>query len=159
MAIIKEHKNILAFLDTIAYAEGTPKYGKEDGYNVMFGGETFSDYSDHPRKAITRKMGNSTITSTAAGRYQFLSRTWDAIVKQYGFRGRFIPEAQDLAAIKLIQERKAYQDIINGDFDIAVRKVSNIWASFPGAGYGQPEKKLEELRNVYLKAGGKIRGM
>lgn len=34
MAVIKEHENILAFLDTIAYAEGTPKYGKEDGYNV-----------------------------------------------------------------------------------------------------------------------------
>lgn len=158
MAVIEEHPNIKAFLDTIAYAEGTPLYGDQDGYNVLFGGETFSDCSDHPRKAITRRMGQSSITSSAAGRYQFLTRTWDAIVKQYGFRGRFIPEAQDLAAIKLIQERKAYQDIINGDFDTAARKVSNIWASFPGAGYGQPEKKLDELRDVYIKAGGKLRG-
>ena len=41
MAVIKEHENILAFLGTIAYAEGTPLYDKQEGYNVMFGGETF----------------------------------------------------------------------------------------------------------------------
>lgn len=154
MAVINEHVNIKAFLDTIAFAEGTPRYGDKDGYNVMFGGETFSDYSDHPRKRISKKMGNVVITSTAAGRYQFLSRTWDAIVATYGFKGRFIPEAQDLAAIKLIKERKAYDDIIDGRFAQAVAKCSNIWASFPGAGYGQPEKKLEVLEKAYRGFGG-----
>lgn len=159
MAVIKEHENIKAFLDMIAYAEGTPKYGNQDGYNVLFGGETFNnEYVDHPRKAITRRMGSTSITSTAAGRYQFLTRTWDSIVKQYGFKGRFTPEAQDLAAIKLIQERKAYDDIKNGDFSKAVAKVRNIWASLPGAGYGQPEKKLKDLEKVYKEAGGWIKG-
>lgn len=159
MSVIKEHENIKAFLDMIAYAEGTINYGNEDGYNVLFGGETFDNgYVDHPRKAITRRMGNSSITSSAAGKYQFLTRTWDAIVKQYGFKGRFTPEAQDLAAIKLIQERKAYDDIKNGDFAKAVGKVRNIWASLPGAGYGQPEKKLKDLEKVYKEAGGWLRG-
>jgi len=153
MSVIKEHPNIRAFLDMIAFAEGTPKYGSENGYNVLFGGGTFDNgYVDHPRKKITRKMGGSSITSTAAGRYQFLERTWDAIVKQYGFRGRFIPEAQDLAAIKLIMERRAYDDIKDGRFEVAVDKCRNIWASLPGAGYGQPEKKMETLLVEYKKA-------
>lgn len=156
MAIIEEHKNVKAFLDMLAFSEGTIHYGKNDGYDVLFGGGTFTDYSDHPRQKITRKMGSTSITSTAAGRYQFLSKTWDAIVKTYGFRGRFIPEAQDLAAIKLIRERKAYDDVVAGKFKSAVTKCRSIWASLPGAGYGQPEHKLEALREAYTKAGGTV---
>lgn len=153
MSVIKEHPSIKAFLDMIAFAEGTPSYGKEDGYNVLFGGETFDNqYADHPRIKVTRKMGNRAITSTAAGRYQFLSKTWDSVVKIYGFKGRFTPEAQDLAAIKLIMECRAYEDIKDGRFEVAVDKCRNIWASLPGAGYGQPEKKMEALLAEYKKA-------
>lgn len=69
MAVINEHENVKAFLDMLAFAEGTINYGKEGGYDVLFGGETFSNgYLDHPRKAITRRMGKTSITSSAAGR-------------------------------------------------------------------------------------------
>lgn len=156
MAVINEPINVRAFLDMLGASEGTIHYGNQDGYDVLFGGGLFVGFDDHPRKKITRKMGGRSITSTAAGRYQFLERTWDAIVKQYGFKGRFTPEAQDLAAIKLIKERRAYEDVLAGRFDIAVEKCRNIWASLPGAGYGQPEHKLENLQASYLKAGGTI---
>lgn len=156
MAVIEEHPNVRAFLDMLAVSEGTVNYGKQNGYDVLFGGGLFVGFDDHPRQKITRKMSGRSITSTAAGRYQFLERTWDAIVKQYGFKGRFTPEAQDLAAIKLIKERRAYEDVLAGRFDIAVEKCRNIWASLPGAGYGQPEHKLENLQASYLKAGGTI---
>lgn len=33
-------------------------------------------------------------------------------------------------------------------------KVSNLWASLPGAGYGQPEHRLETLVAAYQRAGG-----
>ena len=39
------------------------------------GGELFTDYSDHPRKLVTL---NPKLKSTGAGRYQLLSRWWDA---------------------------------------------------------------------------------
>lgn len=150
-------RNVLAFLDMLAASEGTIRYGKDDGYDVLFGGQTFSNgYVDHPRQRVTRTMAGKPITSSAAGRYQFLERTWDAIVKQYGFRGRFTPEAQDLAAIKLIKERGALPDVQAGRFEIAVGKCKNIWASLPGAGYGQPEHKLETLLAAYQKAGGVV---
>lgn len=150
-------RNVLAFLDMLAASEGTIRYGKDDGYNVLFGGDTFSNgYVDHPRIKVTKTMNGKPITSSAAGRYQFLERTWDSIVKKYGFRGRFIPEAQDLGAIKLIQGRGAYADVQAGRFADAVKKCRGEWASLPGAGYGQPEHRLETLLAAYRKAGGQL---
>ena len=45
----------------------------EHGYDVIVGGELFTDYSDHPRKLVTL---NPKLKSTGAGRYQLLSRWW-----------------------------------------------------------------------------------
>ena len=42
----------------------------------LVGGELFTDYSDHPRKLVTL---NPKLKSTGAGRYQLLSRWWDAL--------------------------------------------------------------------------------
>ena len=77
------------------------------GYSRMFGGAQFDSFTDHPRTAQTYKMGKTgkTLTSTAAGAYQFPSRTWDGLVKQYGFTD-FTPESQDLGAIALIRTRR-----------------------------------------------------
>ena len=38
------------------------------GYDVIVGGELFTDYSDHPRKLVTL---NPKLKSTGAGRYSF----------------------------------------------------------------------------------------
>lgn len=144
-------KNVLAFLDTIAFSEGTIKFGDQNGYNVIVGGSTFSDYADHPRKLIPLpKLG---IKSTAAGRYQLLSRYWDAYRKQLGLKD-FSPINQDRVALQQIKERRALDDIKAGRFSEAVAKCRNIWASFPGAGYNQHEHKLETLVQAYKRAGG-----
>ncbi|WNW10138.1 glycoside hydrolase family 104 protein [Pseudomonas sp. DTU_2021_1001937_2_SI_NGA_ILE_001] len=141
-------KNVLAFLDMLAWSEGTSTIkASDDGYNVLVGGKLFSDYSAHPRVSV--QLPRYGISSTAAGRYQFLARTWDAIVKNYGFRGRFTPEAQDLAAIKLLTECGALPFIKSGDIRQAIAKAAPIWASLPGAGYGQREHKLANLLEIY----------
>lgn len=152
MPVITEEKaggrNVLAFLDMLAWSEGTSTVkASDDGYNVIVGGALFTDYADHPRRFVPLPRYN--ITSSAAGRYQFLARTWDAIVRNYGFRGRFIPEAQDLAAIKLLIECGAYRLIQQGRIAEAVTKAAPIWASLPGAGYGQREHKLAALLEIY----------
>jgi hypothetical protein len=74
----------------------------------MFGGGLFDSFADHPRQAITRSLGGKPITSTASGAYQFLSRTWDGLVKQYGFTD-FSPKNQDLGAVALVAGRGALQ--------------------------------------------------
>ena len=55
---------------------------RNHGYDVIVGGELFTDYSDHPRKLVTLNP-NST---AGAGRYHFFSRWWDAYRKQFGLK-------------------------------------------------------------------------
>lgn len=142
--------NIAAFLDMLAYSEGTLKYGKDDGYNVIVGGSLFSSYSSHPKKLITL---NPTLKSTAAGRYQLLGRYYDAY-KILLHLNDFSPISQDAIAIQQIRERKALAPISVGNIREAIERCCNIWASLPGAGYGQRENKLENLIDFYKSLGG-----
>lgn len=149
-------KNVVAFLDMIAFSEGTDngrQRTNDHGYDVLVGGGLFTGYADHPRKLVPLpKLG---IKSTAAGRYQLLSRYFDAYKKSLGLKD-FSPLSQDLIAIQQIRERKALQLIQAGQFEQAVSQVRNIWASLPGAGYGQHEHKLDNLLAAYRKAGGTV---
>jgi muramidase (phage lysozyme) len=142
--------NVLAFLDMLAWSEGTDhpnQRSNDDGYDVLVGGQLFTNYSKHPRVVVS--LPRYGIKSTAAGRYQFLARTWDAIVKNYGFIGRFIPRAQDLAAVKLLKECGALPHIQAGRIKEAIAAAAPIWASLPGAGYGQREHDLVALLRIY----------
>ena len=111
---------------------------RNHGYDVIVGGELFTDYSDHPRKLVTL---NPKLKSTGAGRYQLLSRWWDAYRKQLGLKD-FSPKSQDAVALQQIKERGALPMIDRGDIRQAIDRCSNIWASLPGAGYGQFEHGL-----------------
>ena len=71
----------------------------------------------------------------------------------------FGPASQDKWAIQLIKERGALLLIDAGQFDQAVARCRNLWASLPGAGYGQPEQSLARLRRVYLDNGGQLEGV
>ena len=111
-----------AFLDMLAWSEGTDKPGqptKNNGYDVIVGGALFSDYSDHPRKLVTL---NPKLKSTAAGRYQLLSRWWDAYRKQLGLKD-FSPASQDAVALQQIKERRALELIDAGDIRQALSLI------------------------------------
>lgn len=139
-----------AFLSMVAVAEGTKGKG-DDGYNVIVGGKLFSGYSDHPRIKVWIRSIQA--YSTAAGRYQIRRSIFDHYKAVLNLAD-FSPSAQDAIAIKLIRECRALEDVDAGRFDAAVAKCRSRWASFPGAGYGQPEKKIEALRAAYESAGG-----
>ena len=150
MAKINEQKNILAFLDMLAWSEGTKGKG-DDGYNIIVGGTQFANYADHPRQLITLpRLG---IKSTAAGRYQLLSKYYDAY-KRLLKLSDFSPENQDAIAIQQIKERKAYQLIISGQLPAAILQCSNIWASLPGNNYGQRQHKVADLIAKFVEFGG-----
>ena len=75
-----------AFLDMLAWSEGTDNGRQKTEImvaGVIVGGELFTDYSDHPRKLVTL---NPKLKSTGAGRYQLLSRWWDAYRKRLGLK-------------------------------------------------------------------------
>lgn len=146
-------RNVRAFLDAIAWAEGTAGRG-DNGYNILFGGGTFASYADHPRQsfAFTDKAGRQ-LRTTAAGRYQFLARTWDGLRAKLGLAD-FGPASQDAGAIELVRERGALRDVQAGRFTTAITKVRPVWASLPGAGYAQPERSFSTLLAAYQRAGG-----
>ena len=135
--------NARALLDTIALAEGT---SGAQGYNTMFTHRTFGDLSRHPRQ-INRSNGYA---SDAAGRYQFLSTTWDGVAKELGLKD-FSPASQDLAALQLVRRRGVDPDKPLTRETLA--KLAPEWASLPtlqGAShYGQPVKPADQLLRHY----------
>jgi muramidase (phage lysozyme) len=159
--------NRSAFLWMIRHAEGTTD---ANGYRKRFGGGYFSGFIDHPRIAVqfTDKAGRKRWTS-AAGAYQFMAvspipgalgrftemDTWDRVSRKLQLTD-FGPESQDRAALYLIEEAGALNDVDAGRFATAVDKVRRIWASLPGAGYEQPERTLASLESVYVRAGGQL---
>lgn len=146
-------RNQKAFLDMIAYSELGPYLLNhplsDNGYKVIVGGTFFKSYADHPRKLIRLpKLG---IKSTAAGRYQLLSRYYDAYKRQLGLKD-FSPASQDAIALQQIKERKALPLIEQGRIVDAIRRVNNIWASLPGSPYGQHTNELKTLLAAYDSA-------
>lgn len=147
-------ENLKAFLDTISFSEGTDL--GELSYQVMFGGtknkpNIFHGFDDHPRK-INKAGGFS---SSAAGRYQFMPKTWDELSKKLHLKD-FGPGNQDLACIQKLKERGAYDLILKGEFEKAILKCNREWASFPESPYSQPTHTMKELKDYYIKQGGKL---
>lgn len=161
-----DNGNVKAFLAVIRAGEGT---SDADGYRRHFGGSHFDSFADHPRKVITARLGKGphidangnfvqggkTISSSAAGAYQFLTKTWDGLVKRYGFAD-FSPKNQDIAAVALIDGRGALDDVLAGRIEDAIRKCNREWASLPGSPYGQPVKTMAQAIKTYVSNGGVI---
>ena len=146
-------KNVKAFLDVIAYAEGT-----HGSYNISYGGASFSGFGDHPRKWRGSPWGTPGVGSDAAGRYQFKSTSWDEARSKKGLRD-FSPQNQDKAAVYLIERngKSTLENVKNAHdksrFIQALTALSHTWASFPPQRYkNQKVKKADELWAVFQKA-------
>lgn len=151
------HPQVQAFLKAIRVHEGT---SGDDGYNLMFTRLTFDSFKDHPRKINCGVYNGDELCSDAAGAYQFLSTTWDIVAKQIEAKD-FSPYWQDMGAIQLIKNRKAYTSVVKGDIADACDKCSFEWASMPdrnGEGrYGQPNCSFEEFVELFKKYGGVLK--
>lgn len=142
--------NLRAFLAVIRAGEGT---ADAEGYRRHFGGELFDSFADHPRRAITKTLAGKPLTSTAAGAYQFLSRTWDDCARRLQLPD-FSPASQDTAAEFLIKRRGALDDVLAGRVEQAIAKCAREWASLPGSPYGQPVKTMAQCLATYARHGG-----
>ena len=153
--------NVCALLDMLAFAE----LGKamledtrtDNGYRIIVGSIPsklilMNDYDDHPQQLVKIRKG---LSSTAAGRYQQLSRYWPHYRDQLGLPD-FGPLSQDRCAIQQIREQKALPLIQEGRIAEAIDRCRNIWASLPGAGYGQHEHSLERLLHEFQRARGQL---
>jgi muramidase (phage lysozyme) len=150
--------NVCAFLDMLAWSEIGPALlaVSDDGYNVIVGSTAahpilFQSYADHPRALMVLKSG---IKSTAAGRPQFIEATWDDVRRKLRLAD-FSPINQDRGAIELLREHGALPHILAGtipkaiEIASAIRLDAPVWASLPGAGYGQHENRLMDCLRAY----------
>jgi muramidase (phage lysozyme) len=146
-----------AFRDVLAYSEGTDRPDRQpsnfDGYDVIVGGELCMCFDHHPRKLV--RLPRYGISSTAAGRYQFIIATWKALVKQLNLPD-FTPASQDRACDELLRQCGAADELAKGHFDRACQKANAIWASLPGSPYGQRTENLATLRAIFVAKGGII---
>ena len=151
---------IKAFLDVLGFTEGTGNnYGKvvngrviSAPYNPELVGKnnvSVTNLSRHPEILV---QVNASIKSTAAGRYQFLSSTWEELNMN-----DFTARSQDVAAVKLMRRRRMIQPLLNGDLRTAVTRGAPEWASLPtasGGSYygGQPSRTYREISAEYASA-------
>lgn len=137
--VLAADPRIRAMLDVIAFTEGTGNnYGKivngtvikSPNFPDLVGKKNVSvtDLSRHPH---IRVRVNSSINSTAAGRYQFLDTSWDEL----GMTD-FTPHSQDIAAVRKMQLRGMIKPLLNGNVIAAVHKGAPEWASLPKASGG-----------------------
>lgn len=158
--------NERAFLALIRYSEGTDR--APDPYRVCYGyRHTIVSLADHP--AITGEWRGERLpdamclgaglqpgcVSTAAGAYQFIRPTWRGIRNRLRLPD-FEPEAQDRAALYLIANRGALEDVHAGRIQTAIVKCAPEWASMPGSTAGQPQRRQSELLAAFESAGGAL---
>lgn len=102
-------------------------------YNTLHGGGSFEDFSDHPNAPQPTADGKQ---SSAAGRYQFVYKTWKRAQAALGLED-FSPENQDRAAWWLAQEdyksrtgRSLQVDLNSSDYSLvsgARQSLSLTW--------------------------------
>jgi muramidase (phage lysozyme) len=142
-----------AFHDVLAYAEGTRGRSK-DGYDVMFNFKIARSCARHPDQC--QRFGSS--CSTAAGRYQFLTTTWNGAARARSLSS-FEPDNQERAAAYLISNvRRAtipqQRALTAAEFSNVMSRLSYEWASLPPGRYGQPSKSASDMRRTYCSIAG-----
>lgn len=151
---------IRALMRTISASESNVR----NPYSVMYGGERAQSLSEHPDRCITivngPNLGNCT---TAAGRYQFITTTWQEKAKQYhpapsGFflwkNYSFEPQYQDEVVYRWLSDQSAWgadlrQLLRKGQINTVLQMLSGTWTSL---GYGiETNSMSDELPNIYQR--------
>jgi len=122
-------------------------------YNVITGGQTFNDYSQHPRIKVwfhdPRRPGDGNNNwSDAAGAYQITSATYDDFAPKLGITD-FSPASQDAIATAILKRTGAYDAIVSDDIAGALALASKRWASLPGSTAQQNPATQQAAMSVF----------
>ena len=116
-----------AFLDMLAWSEGTDngrQKTRNHGYDVIVGGELFTDYSDHPRKLVAKPKTQINRRRTLPASFPLVG----CLPQQYP-AWRLLSESRDAVALQQIKGRGALPIVDRVDINQAIDRCSNIWAS------------------------------
>jgi muramidase (phage lysozyme) len=144
------NRNVQAMLSVLRSGLGTDG---ANGYRTLFGGEHFEDVSWHPTKPTVAIVDSRHVVSSSAGAYGIEARVWEGLVDRYDFED-FGPTCQDEAAVALFGINGALQDIITGNFVLAVEKIAAQWLFLPGSPYA--EMDMDSAMAIYHRHGGRL---
>ncbi|WP_313898114.1 glycoside hydrolase family protein [Nodosilinea sp. LEGE 07298] len=150
---------IRALMRTISAAESNTN----QPYNVLYGGDMVQQLNRHPNICIEIVAGpNRGYCTTAAGRYQFLTDTWQEKALRYHPKASawfsawgdysFDPESQDVVVYNWLKDTSAWDLDIptalrDGRLDEVLRRLSGTWTSL---GYGiESNSMTARLPRIY----------
>ena len=143
-----------ALMRTISAAESNT----EDPYRLLYGGQRVKDLSVHPDQCVRIVNGpNKDDCTTAAGRYQFLTTTWELEARRYHpdapawyevwERPSFEPEHQDQVVYGWLSDPEAWgtdiaEQLRAGEVNSVLALLSGTWTSL---GYGIEDNSMSAL--------------
>lgn len=134
---------IRALMLTISASESN----HNNSYYLLYGGSHVHNLKQHPDQCIPINIGpNRGKCSTAAGRYQFLTSTWQEKARKYhpnpqkNYRKyiySFEPKYQDIVVYRWLTDNRQWNvdllTLLKEDrVEEVLRKLSNVWTSLGG---------------------------
>ena len=145
-----------AFLDMLAWSEGTDTGRQKNQKSWLWRHcrrRAIYWLLRSPCKLVTL---NPKLKSTGAGRYQLLSRWWDAYRKQLGLKD-FSPKSQDAVALQQIKERGALPNDWSWWYPSGNRPLQQYLGFTAGRWLYRLEHKADSLIAKFKEAGGTVR--
>lgn len=141
--------NLYAFLAVIRHVESGDKY------NIIAGGDTFTDYREHP--FILNPSRKKPLGTTASGAYQMIVSTWTMARDALGLTD-FSPASQDKAAIWILQNKRkgSYNAVVQGDMRRAMELLRDEWEAFDKMLTGRYPITLASAESFYIGNGGNL---
>lgn len=148
---------VRALMRTISASEANDA----NPYTLLYGGEHVQDLSQHPDRCIPIRHGpNQHLCTTAAGRYQFLTTTWQEKAARYHPQPpswfwqdySFAPEYQDQVVYRWLMDPTAWnadipQLLREGRVQEVFALLSDTWTSL---GYGIESNRITpHLEEIY----------
>jgi len=143
LAMSGGNPHVRALMRTISASESDGR----NAYALLYGGSHVHDLNQHPDQCLTIEVGvNKGLCSTAAGRYQFLTPTWQEKANSYhpaplwtddSLSYSFAPEYQDEVMYRWLNDYYEWDiDIITMLEEDRVEEVltylSGVWTSLGG---------------------------
>lgn len=135
--VYADNPNVRKYLTMIQKAEGSK------GYAYGFNNVPLDNMDAHPGTSHKfKETDGKSNTTTAAGAYQFLGKTWNGLKNKLALPN-FGPKSQDAAAVELLRENGALEAVMNGEWSTALAKTGKTWASLPTSPYKQAKRSMD----------------
>lgn len=157
-----KNPNIWACLQMLSKSEGTNGDYSKMVYGVVTSSPLYPSLVGKRNVKIPNlnrfpqilvKVNSAGLSSSAAGKYQILRKTYNGLSIALGLTD-FSENTQNLMAVELIRQRGGIPFLLKGDIKGALDKIKGEWASIAGAGYGQGENSIATLTKYFNDALG-----